>query len=202
MGCSRGGAEPVRKITAKTAAEICGLYRPAPEAKALVTADASPSAFLGLLEERGLLIDAIAFLARALPKREAVWWACMCIRETMPPDAEEPVRAALSAAEAWVYRPVEERRRAAMAAAEAASYESPESWAAMAAFWSGGSMAPPEAPIVPPGDDLTAHAVASAILLAAVRSEPERAAERHRLFLAKGRDIADGGTGRDVRPAS
>src|SRR5690606_25846941 len=127
------------------------------------------------LAAAGHWLDAIAFLARALPKREAVWWACMCARVTAPPaeeaaspegDVAGPAAAgrgparALAAAEAWVYKPSEENRRECEAAAHAAQFDSPESWAAIAAFWSGGSVAPPGGPVVPPGEDLAPRAVA------------------------------------------
>ncbi len=86
-------------------------------------------------------------------------------------------------------------RRAAQAAAEVAGLEAPAGCAAMAAFWSGGSLGPPNVPVVPPGDTLTAHGAGGAVMLAAVKREPEKAAERHRKFIAMGMDVA-GGTNR------
>jgi hypothetical protein len=83
-----------------------------------------------------------------------------------------------------------------VAAAPAAGNDSPAHWAAMAASWSGGSLAPPEAPVVPPGETLTAQAVDGAVLLAAVKPEPERAPERYRNAVVQAIDIARGGTGR------
>jgi hypothetical protein len=50
--------------------------------------------------------------------------------------------------------------------------------------------------VVPPGETLTAAAVAGAVCLAAVQQEPERAPEKYRVFIAQGLDIAAGGTGR------
>jgi hypothetical protein len=41
-------------------------------------------------------------------------------------------------------------------------------------------------------------AIAGSIMLAAVRTKPERAEARHRRFLESGRDIAAGGAGRLV----
>ena len=82
--------------------------------------------------------------------------------------------ATLSAAEEWVYQPTEDNRRQAMAYAEAAEFKTASSWAATAAFWSAGSMAPADVPIVPPAFDLTAKAVTGAVLLAAASAEPEK----------------------------
>jgi hypothetical protein len=45
---------------------------------------------------------------------------------------------------------------------------------------------------VPPAEHLTAHGVAGSVLLAAINSEPEKAAERHKEFLSLGLDVARG----------
>src|SRR5262249_46936566 len=136
--------------------------------------------------------DAIRFLAHALPKREAVWWACLCARAVAPSPPPAPILAALEAAEAWVSDPSEENRRQAMPAAAAATFGTPAGCAALAAFWSGGSLGPPNVPVIPPGEYLTAHGVAGAIMFAAVSSEPEKAPEKYRSFLALGVDVGNG----------
>ena len=106
---------------------------------------------LDRLERAGLLIEATRLIAHALPAREAVWWACACSRLSAASGthlaAEAEVR---EAAEEWVRKPTDEHRRAAMKQAETTGFGSAEAWAAIAAFWSGDSMAPPEAPKVPP----------------------------------------------------
>jgi hypothetical protein len=53
-------------------------------------------------------------------------------------------------------------------------------------------LAPPQAPVVPPAEHLTGHGVAGSVLLAAVRSEPEKAPEKYKKFLAAGLDVARG----------
>jgi len=158
-----------------------------------VLADAAdvPQAITQLIEA-DRLHDALRLIAHALPKREAVWWACMCARLKPEPAAQ----AALDAAEHWVRRPEEATRRAAMAAAEAGAFRHAEHWAAVAAFWSGGSISPEGQPAVEPADNLTGVAVASAIILAAMRQSPERAPARMQQFLTSARDIAGGGAGR------
>lgn len=154
----------------------------------------------GLAAERliaaGRLQDAVKVVAHALPKREAVWWSCMCARAV--PDAALPDadRAAIEAAEGWVRRPDEPARRAAAAAAEKTAFATPEAWTAMGAFWSGGSMSPEGQPVVLPAEHLTGTAVAGAVMLAGVRHQPERHKERLTRFLASARDIAAGGAGR------
>jgi hypothetical protein len=95
--------------------------------------------------------------------------------------------------------PSEENRRQAMPAAEQATFGTPAGCAAVAAFWSGGSLGPPNVPPIPPGEYLTAHGVAGAIMLAAVSSEPEKAPEKYRSFLALGIEV---GNGKQPWPAS
>ena len=152
---------------------------------------------LDRLEHAGLLIEATRLVAHALPSREAVWWACACSRHTgasgIDPDNETKLR---EMAEEWVRRQTDAHRRAAMKEAETMGFRSPEAWAAVAAFWSGDSMAPPEAPKVPPQPHFTGLAVAGAVALAAVRGQATLRDARLRRFLASARDIASGGVGR------
>jgi len=182
------------KITARTAQEICDGAADALEVTA--PPGLAPAAFLEELLSAGRLSDAVPFLAYALPKREAVWWACLSARSALDEGAAAETRAALEAAEAWVYRPTDENRRAAFARAEAAKFNSPSAWAAVGAFWSGGSMAPPDAPAVPPPAHLTGVAVSGAITLAAVMKDPETADEKRLRYIEIAVDIANGGDGR------
>lgn len=158
--------------------------------------EATPAAFLDRLLARNALVDAIRFLAHALPKREATWWACLAARATLPPDAKPALLTALDAAEAWVYKPTEENRRAALAAGEKAGSDHGAGWSALAAGWSGGSFGPPDAPLIPPGENLTPSAVAVAVIDAAVEGQEGELDQRFRTLLSQGLDIASGGTGR------
>jgi hypothetical protein len=180
-------------VTARTAAEIAPHVSDlSPEAKAVLRAEQTPGEYLDALGGAGHLPDAVRFLAHCLGRREAVWWACVCLR--LSPDAapQPPVVAAFSAAETWCYRPTEENRRAAHAAAEAAQFEHPAALAALGAFFSGGSIAPAhiQQP-VPPGPFHTARCIAGAVLLTAVRTEPQTANDKLRQFLAKGVEVAN-----------
>jgi len=191
----RGAAARLRKIVRPTG-EICALVALSEPAQALLTPEIAPGDFIELLCAGGLWADAVRFLAHALPKREAVWWACLAVRGALPADAPPAQAKSVEAAEAWVYQPTEEHRRAAMAAGDAAGADCPARWAAIAAFWSGGSVTAAGAPPVPPGETLTAMAVAGAVQIAAVQREPARAEEKYRRFIAQGLDIAQGGNGR------
>jgi hypothetical protein len=152
--------------------------------------------FLNDLLTANNLNEAVQFFAFALPAREAVWWACQCSREVLRDPAPQPLQDAVEAAEAWVRSPTEEHRRAAMSRAQATDLKSPAALAAVAAFWSGGSLAPENLPEVPVPVHLTGCAVAGAVMLAAVKSEPQLADRKRERYLASAIDIANGGNGR------
>jgi hypothetical protein len=166
------------------------------EAAAQVTSCTSAPEALAALEAGGFRLEAARLVAHTLPKREAVWWACMCARHTAPADLPQTDRDALEAAEAWVRRQTDEVRRAAMDKAQHAGFQTPEAWAAVAAFWSGDSMSPLDVPKVPPPPHAAGAAIAGAVALAAVRGDPARQPVRLTAFLQSARDIAAGGPGR------
>lgn len=179
------------KIAAKTAAQVSAKAQLS-EAAGPPAEGQSPGAFLGRLVEGNLSVDALKFLAHALPKREAVWWGACCARLGCGESLSPVQRAALEAAERWCADPSEQRRRAAMQAAEAAKFDHPAGCVALAAFFSGGSLAPPELPAVPPGDELTARTVAGGVLLAGVVQQPEQAPAKYARFLEQGIAVANG----------
>jgi hypothetical protein len=148
------------------------------------------------LEDAGFVSEAVKLMAHALPKRECVWWACMCARHTAPPDLPDADAGAVSGAEVWVRKQTDESRREAFEHAQRANFGTPEAWAAVAAFWSGDSMSPLGQPKTPPAPHLTGTAAIGSVTLAAVRTYPARRDERLRRFLASGREIAGGGAGR------
>jgi hypothetical protein len=151
---------------------------------------------LEALEAGGFLLEAARLIAYALPKREAVWWACMCSVHTAPPDLAESDRAAREAAEVWVRQQTDASRRAAMERAQASEFATPEAWSAVAAFWSGDSMAPEGQAAVPPAPHLTGTAVSGAVALSSVRGDVGRRKARLERFLESARNIAGGGPGR------
>ncbi|MCI0461363.1 MAG: hypothetical protein L0Z62_30815 [Gemmataceae bacterium] len=151
-----------------------------------------PHEELDLLLENQRYPEAVRLVAQALPKREAVWWACQCVRQAGGPQLPATAAAALGAAEKWAADPSEDNRRSAFAAAQAVGFGTPAGCAAVAAFWSGGSLGPANIPPIPPAEHLTAQGVAGAVLLAAVLHEPEKAGEKYRRFVALGKEVAGG----------
>lgn len=161
------------KISAKTAAEVCGEFALSEEAQPLLRAGASPLQFLNELVARDeYLPAAVDFLARALPQREAVWWGCLCVWQERGPRLSPPERKALVSAVRWALYPTEPHRRDAGAAISAVD----PIWNAIgrlaqAVFESGGSMFPPDQPVVEPGPTAAADGVAHTIHMLAL-SEP------------------------------
>lgn len=178
----------------RTTIELLAFAELSDDAQAIVAgAPASPPqrGFVATLLERELFADAVRFLAHALPRREAVWWAWVCARKVAGVEPTPEIKAALDATERWIMQPTEETRRQAMFFAEVAEFGTPAGAAALSAFLSSGSLAPPEAPLVPPGEFMTAKAVAGSVTLAAVLTEPERAEEKFREFVRLGLEVAD-----------
>ena len=185
-------SEPLIRIAAKSAAEVCKLFPLGDEAKPLLKDGLTPQQFLDVLEGKALYVDAFRFLAHALPKREGVFWAVTCAKQVAGPQPPANVAAALAAANKWVLDPSEDNRRAAEVAYQAAELSTAAGCAAIAAFWSGGSLSPKDLPVVPPSETLTAHGVASAVLIASIAQDPAKITELYKAFAAHGRAIASG----------
>lgn len=121
----------------------------------------APVPYLQRLGDSRTPEDGIAFCAYVLGRREAVWWACQCVRLLLPGAAEFK---GLQAAEAWVRDPEEEQRLAALACATGGDRRCPTTWLALAAGWSGGNIARPGHGTVMAAPHYTAKAVRVAIL--------------------------------------
>jgi hypothetical protein len=185
-------AGPV-EFRGKCAGEICQAFALSPPAQELLGDGLmNPWQFLRLLMEKAQYPDAAQFLAHALPSREGTWWGCLCARQAHGAKPPPPAEAALQAAEKWVRSGIDEDRRAAFPAAEAAGVGTPAGCAALAAFWSGGSLSPAHLDAVPPKPFLGAIPVAGAAMLATVLSEPHKAPEKYLRFLALGIQVATG----------
>jgi hypothetical protein len=121
--------------------------------------DQSPIDFVKGLMSADKLTDAVTFCAYLLPRREAVWWACRCVR-ALAGDAAVDRTPGLLAAEAWVYEPDDGHRQAALDVANKGNTRDPTTWLALAAGWSGGTLGY-GAPVAP---YMTARAARVAVL--------------------------------------
>ncbi len=180
-----------KQITARTAVDAAKRAELGEAARALLTPTLTPRQYCDLLVQKSLLPDALAFLASALPKREAVWWACQCAKAVNPALSPKE-QAAIQAAEKWCATASDANRRAAHVAAENATFQTPAGTAALAAYLSEGSLAPPNLQAVPPADYLTARLVSATLAVAAVQTQPEKAGEKQKQFLELGHSVANG----------
>jgi hypothetical protein len=181
--------EEFSRSRARTAREIVELFEADESARARVRPDWTPGFYFAELLGRKEYASATRFLAHALPKREAVWWACLSARQ-LPSKPESA--AAIEAAEKWVANPTDANRRATMPLAVQAGMASAAGCAALAAFVSEGSLAPPDADPVPPGEQLMPETVAGGILLGAGECGETKVASQLGSFLELGLEVACG----------
>ncbi len=162
-----------------------------PAAAEAVAAAPSPAALLAEWLEAGSHTEAVAFLAHALPVREGVWWAWLCARDAAGENASPEVSALLATIHEWIADPRDEHRRAAFGWAETMGFGTPWGLAALAVFFSGGSLAPPSLEPVAPGELDSAKAVVGAVALAAATSRPDDPTAAFREFITRGTQLAD-----------
>ncbi|HXW15047.1 MAG TPA: hypothetical protein VEN79_11100 [Terriglobia bacterium] len=165
--------------------QLCERAKVGDEAKALLTDESSTKQFIGLLVEKELFRDAIRLIAHLLPKREAIGWGCLCVRHILATQKDMALPEVQIAAERWVSAPTEENRWAAKQAADKEDPKTPSGLLAMAVFFAGPTMAPPNLQAVPPPGHATSEVVAGVVVLAGVVKEPEKAKERYDVFVQK-----------------
>lgn len=177
--------------TGRTALEVCRAAELEDEALALLGDGEQPRAFVDALIAAGNHVAAVRFLAFALDRRPAVWWAWVCARRAHGETPAPAIQTSLDATKTWIADPSDANRRAAMARAEAAEFGTPAGCAGLAAFFCGDSLAPPGVDPVPPGEFMAAQAIAGCIILAAVIDPPELAEERYQEYLRQGFEVAE-----------
>jgi len=159
---------------------------------ALYPANWTPAAYLDRLLEHKLPRDARHFLAHALPRRRALWWACLCARDVREFVAEAGLSHMLDVAVQFVRSPAESTRREAERVMKRHPSNSFTSQLAAAVFLSHGSMAPlGEAPIaVPP--QVLGRLVSTVVYLAATKKNVVQYVHHMREYIALGQQIAAG----------
>ena len=132
-----------------------------------------PQELIATLGQLGEHQDAIGALAMMLPRRQAVWWGCLCMR-LLPDLPNRPAELlAVETAESWIQSQSEADAERAGTAAEMCALDSACGYVAMAAYWAGPSLAPRGQQAVPPPPYLAGVAVRAALLLAAVEPSVE-----------------------------
>jgi hypothetical protein len=178
--------------TALTLAATCAYLEFGEDVNKLAATAKTPDALIDELAKQGKVQDALRLRAHLLPKRQAVWWGCLCVRQDVESPFPATQLAALEAAEDWVREPDEDHRRVAEKRSEEAKYSGVGATLALSAFWSEGSIAPEGNEDVVADERLTSQGVAAALISAAYHGDPSKATKRTEAFLAKGKDMANG----------
>jgi pSer/pThr/pTyr-binding forkhead associated (FHA) protein len=185
--------EEANEITlAFSAAELCDLAELEDEPRVFLLPEHSPLEFFDLLIKKSQLLDAIRLLAVWLAPRHAIHWALTCVNELSSDDLAKGEQGALLAVNKWLEEPTEEHRREAMKLAEITEFESAAGWVAGAVFWSGGSIAPPDLPEVPPDESLVAKAVTTSLLMLATQGDPEKINQSYFEIVERGCGLVTG----------
>ena len=180
MGSEEAANKPVSSLE-----QFCDQAKVGDEAKALLTDQYSTKEFISLLVEKELFADALRMVASLLPRREAIGWACLCLRHILPNPQEKPLPPVQVAVERWVAAPTEEARWAAKQMADTEEPKSLSGLLAMGVFLAGPSMAPPNVQAVPPPPHACSEIVAGVVILAGVSKEPEKAGVKYAAFMQK-----------------
>lgn len=197
-GAGRGGHWGVgmtNRIRFTTARQVAEAFPAAADLLGEVPDDVTPLDHMTRLSGAVDPGPAILFTALMLPKREAVWWGCLCLRGLGLADVK--TAEGIAAAEAWVRKPDEDERRAAGQTAEVHNFEGPGAWIAFAAFTTGGSLAPAGLQAVPPPPDIAGRSVYAAIMQGLACDDALERIGRMRCVLACAQDFIAGrdGTG-------
>jgi hypothetical protein len=162
----------------------------------LLDAQMTPEEFVQTLVTAQQYQDAVGVLARALPVREQIWWACHSARQSPDFGSAPAIDAAVLAAEAWVNDASESNRYKAFDAAQLVRPGAAANCAAMAAFVSGRSMAPAREKPFPPPPGLSAQLTAGAVIVASIAEGAEAAPQRYLFFLEQGRQLLESAVAR------
>ena len=190
---------PLVKIKAATAAEVCAAFTLDDEAVPLLKKGMAPREFLEALLARKQYVASIDFLAHALAPRDSIWWGCLCLQHAQGSALSDADKAACQAAVRWIFTPTEENRAAAGAPAEAAGPATPSGGLARAAFQTGGSIATPKCPPIPPPLFAPAKAVSISVKLSSTKAEAARISEAQKLYAELGMALAEGRFSSDIR---
>ena len=183
------------ELDGRDAAAICAALELEEPAQELLAQHDEPQAYFNALLEGGHLPDAVRFMATTLPQREAVWWAYLCVSSTAEAGSIQLAakdQEALQLAEEWVREPDDDKGRLAFEVSQGLEFQTPASWVAVGAHWSGSTLGPPEIAAIPPGADLTGKAVSGALMLCAASSVKGETEKRLQSYLNLGSELACG----------
>lgn len=184
-----------KKVTAEKVPDIVDVNDLEADSQALLKPGMRPEVYIHELSAAEKWPDAIKIMSRALPPREAVWWACVCARQMDGFLGEKSELAALEAAEKWVFKPTDENRLAAFKRAQESHPKSAGTMSALAVAFSGPKMLVAEDQFMDVDTALFPQMVDAAVMAAACEKQGKKIIEQFQQFLKSGEDIACGGNG-------
>lgn len=179
---------------AATARRLCreGRIKLGREAQTLLDDELPPQAYFQRLLAAGHLPEARRVLAQSLPKRRALWWACLCAQDAygnaMPTQVAEAIEAVLR----FLQSPTEAHRRETERIGRSSPSSRLEACLAMAAFFSEGNISLPHLPPVYPRPYVTGRLVGVCVYLASVIRSPAQYKAHLRQYLEIGTQLARG----------
>lgn len=161
-------------------------------------ASAPPDEVLAELEKKGAWIDILHLLGVLLPPRERVWWACLAARDYIGPKSKnDPL--SLTASEAWVFKPDEERREAARQSLDHAYVDDETVHCATAVLYADGTLGPGDLAEYPAPAG-AAETSAFAMNVVALGELSDKFDVHVQVLIDRALDIARGGSGKASEP--
>ncbi|KJY83416.1 hypothetical protein TW81_10540 [Vibrio galatheae] len=184
-----------KKIPYQNCGQILPRFTASEEAKQQLDDTFTIEQTIQLLIDNELYNDLMQFLAHALPVREAIWWASLCIQLRQDVWNTTQIQC-IQTAQQWVQSPAEELRRKAELLSNRLNLNCGPSWLAQAVFWNGSaSIVAPDLPAVLPDPYLYAKAVAGSINHAAALPNWDGTSDYYLQATNFALDIANGGNG-------
>lgn len=184
-----------KKLTSVKASEIVDVSELDAESLELLKPDMRPEEYIGVLSSAGKWSDAVMVMARTLPKREAVWWACVCAAKTEALRKDKDETEALKVAEKWAFKPSEETRKDAFLQAQKSNTPSVGTMSCLAAAFSGGKLAVSKEQSIDLDASVFSKIVSGIVVISASEKGSDQFNTQLEQFLQQGKDIACGGRG-------
>jgi hypothetical protein len=184
-----------KKIVAQRACDIIEADKLGSGSQRYLDSEISPEALIIRLSESSLWSDAISVIASALPRREAVWWACVCSRKMPAMAGDESDKKALDAAEKWVFKPSDKSRSESFRLVQESTSASAGTLAALAVACSDSKLGIGGDQEIMMDSSFFPQIIAASVLTAAGDEAGEPVEDQFSLFIKIGENIAKGGNG-------
>jgi hypothetical protein len=177
------------KLSSPLAAGIAAQAELSPKLLAMTKPEMTAREYLEILLVQAKFADVVRFLIAGLPREERIWWATLAVRLASKPNTTPEIDKLLGLCVAWLQTPDEEHRKPL---GELPKSSDAFGFLAKSIAWTGGSLTPPNLPVVPPQPQMSPKAAAAAIQLAAVLAPAPEIEPMQRKILSMGIRIARG----------